>query len=84
MPGKVESMKMNDVALSANYGHANDDYVAVASYRQPDYDTDGAYIITFHHGAMPDFASEEFITAEASEARMRELQPDLRKWRKVN
>lgn len=84
MSSKVKNMKVDDIILSTNYGHANDDYVAVASYRDPDYDADGVFVITLHHGRMPWFASEEFATAEACEARMRELQPDLRKWRKVN
>ena len=79
---KVENLKgSGDAGIWACYGYPEDNYIAAVSYHDPDYDTDGMYVITFHCGEMPAFDSEVFATAETCEARMRELEPDLRKWK---
>ena len=80
---KVESIKVDGCTLKACYGHPDDNYVAEVYYYDPSCDVDGTYIIRFYYDSeIPEFTHEEFPTAEAIEARMRELQPDLRKWRR--
>lgn len=80
---KIESIKKDGCTLKACYGHPDDNYVAKVYYYDPRYGAGGTYIIRFYYdSAIPEFTHEEFPTTEMVEARMRELQPDLRKWRK--
>lgn len=66
-----------DSGLWAHYGHPNDDYIAAVGPSQES----GDFIMTFHHGEMPAFNGETFKTLDELETHMRELEPDMRKWR---
>ncbi len=68
-----------DRGLWAYYGHPDADYEAAAA--AVDTDTGTVYMLTMHHGCMPAFSTQEFATIDELEAAMRELEPDLRKWR---
>jgi len=67
--------------LWAEYGAAEDNYIAAAGMQHPDHDSDGYYYITYHHGRMPAFDTETFDTIPQLIAAMRKLEPDLRKWK---
>ncbi len=62
----------------------NVDSIAWRSYAGIDSDGNvygGAFFISRHQGEMPvAFNTETFEDVEALERRMREIQPDLRKW----
>lgn len=66
-----------DSGLWAYYGHPNDDYIASVYPLENDI----GFTIAFHKGEMPEFAGESFETLDELEARMRELEPDMRKWK---
>lgn len=66
------------------------DYVATAWYDlgaaalSPDDLSDpelGAYVIQYHKGEMPAFDAKRFHKLEDLVEAMREVQPDLRKWK---
>lgn len=76
----MTSKKIENNIDTGLWSYYSDDHVAVASHQQPDIDQDGVFVISYHHGEMPAFNSEQFATLDELEAKMRELQPDLRKW----
>jgi hypothetical protein len=45
------------------------------------FENDGDYVLSFHAGRMPAFDSRSLKTDKDLLAAMREIQPDLRKWR---
>lgn len=67
--------------LQAAYGGGA--YTATACRIEQDWHHDGGYTISYQQGAMPMFNSDEFDTLDELEAAMRNLEPDLRKWLKV-
>lgn len=79
MSKKVESIQPNEPGLYAYYG--GNAYLAAAA---ADYDPDTGeviYGIAYHKGEMPAFNGETFKTREELEAAMRQVQPDMRRWR---
>jgi len=77
---RTKKVKQNiDAGLWTEYGA--DDYIASANWQPPDYDQDEYYYISYHHGQMPAFQTATFSTIEQLIAAMREIQPDLRKWK---
>ncbi|RMG91164.1 MAG: hypothetical protein D6706_18470 [Chloroflexi bacterium] len=68
-----------DRGLWVEYGAPEDSYSAAVCEVQ---DVDGVtYVISFHKGDMPAFKSESYDSLEALEKRMREIEPDMCKWR---
>jgi len=64
-----------DTGLWAEYG---DGCIAVAVTV---FAEEGEYCLSYHQGRMPSHKREYFDEIDALEARMRETEPDLRKWR---
>ena len=58
-------------------------YVASASEYRDEETGRVKYVISYHDGDMPAFNSETFGSVAAIIAAMREVQPDLRKWKKT-
>lgn len=79
-----------DRGLWHEYGHPDDEYTAsawydlgaAASYPDEFDDPDlGAYVLQFHKADLPPFHAERFHTISGLIVAMREVEPDLRKWR---
>ncbi len=64
-----------DRGLWAEYGG---EYIAAVGE-----DGDGEYNLSFHRAGMPAHKSQSFASLDALIAAMREVEPDLRKWRLV-
>jgi hypothetical protein len=62
-----------DRGLWAEYGG---DYIAAVGE-----DGDGEYNLSFHRAGMPAHKSQSFASLDALIAAMREVEPDLRRWR---
>ena len=70
-----------DRGMWADYGHPEDGYFAAVGRTEAR--DEEPYFISYHKGAMPAFDGEVFATVDELEAAMREIEPDLRKWRLV-
>ena len=65
-----------DRGLWAEYGSG--EYIASAGENGH-----GEYVLAFHRAGMPAHKSQSFASLDALIAAMREVEPDLRKWRLV-
>ena len=69
-----------DSGLWVPYGHPTDGYSASVSRIMDDETGKDIYTINYYQHAMPALNSQAFDTLPALIARMREVEPDLRRW----
>lgn len=78
MSKKIQSITPDEPGLTTNYGS---DYTANAFAIYDPESGETLYQTSYHKGDMPAFGGKIFKTREELEAEMRDVQPDMRRWR---
>jgi hypothetical protein len=78
MSKKLHTIEPDEPGLTTNY---NGDYTANAFAIQDQETGKVSFVLNLHKGVMPAFDGRTFQTREELEAAMRQVQPDMRRWR---
>jgi hypothetical protein len=84
VPQQVRTKRIEDNldgGMWAEYGAPEDDYSAAVGADINPETGEEYFFITYHKGAMPAFNGQTFSSVAGLIAAMREVQPDMRKWK---